>query len=393
MQAADRELELAHRQERARELLAGLFTRWGYRRIRTPMWEEAPQPPPGMPDTGLCRFVDPAGRVLALRADHTAAVARWAAPRYGPGSSPWRLYYIDPVFRRDPRDGQFTARLQAGVELIGAAQPWGDVEVIALLLEALDELGLADARVAVGHTGLLWQLLESRGLSPEQRERACALLAGRDLAGLRRFLEEALPGERAAELHSLLAGGLSPAAAARVVEHLTGDAAAAFRQVLEAVERLAPPGRVRVEFGLARDLGYYTGAVFEAYAGGGRVAAGGRYDTLLERYGGCGPATGFAFDLEEVAASLPDAPAAAPVDYLVAGRDPGTLWREASRLRRRGCSAVVAPGLPHEEAARAAARAQGCRRVLWLDGEHRSLRMAGDAVAEPAGDGAVQAIH
>ncbi|HEY8394570.1 MAG TPA: ATP phosphoribosyltransferase regulatory subunit [Thermaerobacter sp.] len=395
MEATDRELELAHRQEMAGERLARLFARWGYRRIRTPMWEEASHPaPPGLPDTSLCRFVDSAGRVLALRADHTPAVARWVAPRYGGGSSPWRLYYIDPVFRRDPRDGRFTTRLQAGVELIGAAQPWGDMEVIALLLQALDELGLEEARVAVGHTGLLRQLLEARGLGPGQQERACALLAARNLAGLRRFLEETLPGERAGELHALLAGGLSPAEAGEILQRLAGDDAAGFRRVLEALERLAPPGRVRVEFGLVRDLGYYTGMVFEAYAGCGRVATGGRYDTLLERYGGRGPATGFAFDLDQVAASLGDEPAAQPIDYLVAGHDVEALWVEAARLRRRGCSAVVAPGLPDEEAARAAALAQGCRRVLWLDGQRRSLRMAGQPVAAAAArDGAVTAIH
>lgn len=409
----DRELELARRQEALRERLARLFARWGYRRVRTPAWEEAGQAaPPGLPETSLCRFVDPSGRVLALRADHTEAVARWAASRFPAGSGPWRLYYIDPVFRRDPRDGRFTALTQAGVELIGAGQPWGDVEVIGLLLDALDELGLQDARVAIGHTGLLQWLLGVSGLSGAQRQRAGALLAGRDFAGLRRLLETELPGERAGELYALLTRGFSPAEAQEILAHLgqgaepaqpgaEDSAAAAFSHVLGALARLVPGRRLRVEFGLVRDLSYYTGVVFEAYAAGGRVAAGGRYDTLLERYGGRGPATGFAFDLERLAACVPGEPATGWIEYLIAGRDEAALWREAARLRRRGCSAVVVPDLPDEEAALVAARAQGCRRVLWLDGERWSLRMAGEPApeadgtleVEPTTEAMAQTIH
>jgi ATP phosphoribosyltransferase regulatory subunit len=61
--------------------------------------------------------------------------------------------------------------------------------------------------------------------------------------------------------------------------------------------------RIEVDLGEVRGLGYYTGLVFNAYAAGapGPVGGGGRYDTLLARFGDARPAVGFSLDLDAVA--------------------------------------------------------------------------------------------
>lgn len=366
-------MELTRCYDVVEERLVRLFRRWGYRRLRTPVWEDAADASPALPETVLCRFIDPAGRVLALRADHTHAVARWVAGSGRPEAS-HRLYYVDPVYRRDPRAGRFTAIHQAGVELIGVGAPWGDVEVMAMLLEALDDLGLPEARVVVGHTGLLHQLLAEAGLDDPLRSQVAAALAARDRVTLRRLLAARLPEEQAGAWYELLTGGRTLVEAAQLLRRWTGQAEP-FAQVLEALERFVPAGRIRVELGLARDLRYYTGLVFEAYAGTGRIAAGGRYDTLLQRLGGDpGPAIGFAFDLDRLAAACGAVAGLDPIEYLVAGTDEAALWREAAELRRRGFSAVVAAGLQTEEQALAAARVQGCRQLVWVEPSRRVAR-------------------
>ncbi|QIA26596.1 ATP phosphoribosyltransferase regulatory subunit [Thermaerobacter sp. PB12/4term] len=442
--------------EETRRRLAGRFAAWGYRRIRTPLWEEARDELLAVfPETALCRFVDPAGRVLALRPDHTLAVARWAASRLD-GADPWRLYYLDPVFRRDPRDGRFTAVTQAGVELLGSSAPEGDVEILGLLLEALDALaapgtaatmeatvGAAGAleaagpegipfpaRVAVGHTGVLQDYLAATGLDEPAAAAALAALARRDRVALRRHLEAALGAGRAAETYRFLTGSFPLPGALQPLERLGTAPAAELATVLQAAGRYFPAAaqRLRFEPGLVRDLQYYTGLVIEVFAGWRRIAAGGRYDGLLARLGGRGPAVGVAFDLEAVAEAAgppegpgPDAgglpagrvpgalppeqppgsgpaaegPVAGAIDYLVAGPagaaagpggagqeagrpgdEAGRLWAEARRLREQGASAVVLCGAPSEEEALAAARRLGCLRLLWLDGRRRVLRMA-----------------
>ncbi|ADU50718.1 Histidine--tRNA ligase [Thermaerobacter marianensis DSM 12885] len=303
------------RDEEARRRLASLFARWGYRRIRTPLWEEAGAELLGVfPETALCRFVDPAGRVLALRPDHTLAVARWAAPRFH-GPDPWRLSYVDPVYRRDPRDGRFTAVTQAGVELLGAPAPAGDVEILGLVLDALDALELDSpgpdgagipARVAVGHAGVLQQFLAAAGLDEPATAAVLAAVARRDRVALRQELEAALGGAAAARAYRVLTGSFPLAEARQILAQVGGEAAAELAAVLEAAGRFFGPraaARIRMEPGLVRDLQYYTGLVVEVFAGRFRIAAGGRYDELLARFGGRGPAVGVAFDLEAVVAA------------------------------------------------------------------------------------------
>jgi ATP phosphoribosyltransferase regulatory subunit len=73
-------------------------------------------------------------------------------------------------------------------------------------------------------------------------------------------------------------------------------------------DMLAPEvaGRVIFDLGLVRDLGYYTGAVFEVYdpALGAPLGGGGRYDDLLGRFGDAAPAVGFAITVERLHIAL-----------------------------------------------------------------------------------------
>src|SRR5207237_4580366 len=96
------------------------------------------------------RALDRAGRLVALRADFTAQVARIAATRLA-GMSPLRLYYRGSVVRRG--ECAVDERLQAGCELVGAAGPEADAELLSLASAALAALGLRGARIAGGTVG------------------------------------------------------------------------------------------------------------------------------------------------------------------------------------------------------------------------------------------------
>lgn len=79
-------------------------------------------------------------------------------------------------------------------------------------------------------------------------------------------------------------------------------ATARIGETFEALEERGAAGRVRVDLGLLRDLGYYSGAILEVYdpALGHVLGGGGRYDGLLKRFGIDLPAAGFALYLERV---------------------------------------------------------------------------------------------
>jgi ATP phosphoribosyltransferase regulatory subunit HisZ len=196
---------------------------------------------------------------------------------------------------------------QAGVELIGAPAPDGTAEVISVLSAALDAAGLTRAVVGLGDADLYGQLLVELGVQGEARDRILDRLATHDLVGLELAVDEvqdldsasratllALPGMRGGPEvldHATELGG-------EAVERATGRLRATYRSLVER----GVADRVRLDLGLLRDLGYYTGAILEVYdpALGHILGGGGRYDSLLGRFGRGLPAAGFALYLERL---------------------------------------------------------------------------------------------
>jgi ATP phosphoribosyltransferase regulatory subunit HisZ len=179
--------------------------------------------------------------------------------------------------------------------------------VIEVLSSALDAAGLNRAVVGLGDADLYRQLLAEFGVEEEAADRILDRLAAHDLVGLEVAVDEvrgldagaratllALPGMRGGREVLDRAMELGGQAVERATQRLraTHDALAA-RGVAE---------RVRLDLGLLRDLGYYTGAILEVYdpALGHILGGGGRYDTLLGRFGRELPAAGFALYLERL---------------------------------------------------------------------------------------------
>jgi ATP phosphoribosyltransferase regulatory subunit HisZ len=196
---------------------------------------------------------------------------------------------------------------QAGVELIGAPAPEGTAEMIQVLSAALDAAGLTRAVIGLGDADLYRQLLAELGVEREVRDRVLDRLATHDLVGLELAVDEVqgLDAEARATLLALPGMRGGPEVLDRATE-LGGTAVErATRRLRATYEALAARGvaeRVRLDLGLLRDLGYYTGAILEVYdpALGHILGGGGRYDTLLGRFGRDLPAAGFALYLERL---------------------------------------------------------------------------------------------
>jgi ATP phosphoribosyltransferase regulatory subunit len=243
------------------------------------------------------------GEVLTLRSDMTIPIARVVATRYQDAGPPFRFCYFAHAYRAVDRGvGEPREFLQGGVELIGTAGPVGDAEVVALTIAALDEAGLRRHRVGVGDASIYRSLLGSLDV-PEQRQLPLLeALAHRDLVGLELAATQlGLPDAQRELLIRLpsLRGG------PEVLDRADGPLAAAVEHLRELHELLAQDGmadRVIFDLGLVRELGYYTGAVFEVYdpAVGFALGGGGRYDDLLGRFGRDLPACGLSLDVQRV---------------------------------------------------------------------------------------------
>jgi ATP phosphoribosyltransferase regulatory subunit len=249
------------------------------------------------------RTFDEQGEVLALRSDMTIPLARVVATRYAEAKLPLRFCYFAHAWRAVERGaGEPREFLQGGLELIGAGAPDGEAEVVALTIAALDAAGLRRHRIGIGDGSLYGALLDSFGVPEGSHLPLLEALSRRDLVGLEMEVRSLRLAERERELLIRLPelrGGRE------VLEGAGGPAAAGIeglQALYEALERRGVADRVIFDLGLVRELGYYTGAVFEVYdpAVGFALGGGGRYDDLLGRYGRDLPACGIALDLQRV---------------------------------------------------------------------------------------------
>ena len=253
------------------------------------------------------RFFDERGDLLALRSDMTIPIARLVANRCRDAEPPFRFSYVGRAYRAvSPQRGQMREFMQAGVELIGAPAPGGTAEVVEVLCAALDAAGLNRAVIGLGDADLYGQLLLELDVDGDSAERILDRLAAHDLVGLESEVEAAGIDKAGRETLRALPNLRGGSEILERAHELGGEAVEKATSRLQAsYEALGERGvadRVRLDLGLLRDLGYYTGAILEVYdpALGHILGGGGRYDDLLGRFGWEQPAVGFAFFLERL---------------------------------------------------------------------------------------------
>jgi histidyl-tRNA synthetase len=262
-------------------------------------------------------FVDKGGRHVALRPEQTASVCR-AFVQHRP-LTPWKVWYAGPNFRYEkPQRGRYRQFEQVGIEVLGADDPYLDVEVIALGWRFFAALGLRQVRLLVNSLG-----------EPEDRARY--------VAALRRHFSEHLDALTPESRQTLATNPLRVLdskrledrplveAAPRIADFYSDDAARHFELVQDGLRALGIP--FALEPTLVRGLDYYRRTTFE-YQGGtldsaqNALGGGGRYDGLVEDLGG--PATagvGFALGVDRTLLACDDegvfAPPSSVVDVFV----------------------------------------------------------------------------
>jgi histidyl-tRNA synthetase len=331
-----------------------LATRYGYREMATPLFEQA-----AVFERGIGAVTDVVEKELfrvapsrgeereawALRPEATAGICR-AYVEHGMQTwpQPVRLSLLGPMFRYDrPQAGRYRQFWQWDVEAIGDPGPAVDAELVELGARFYRDAGLSDVELLLNTIGdracrpaylaeltAYYRASEARLPEPERQRLATNPL---------RLLDSKDPAM--AEVNAgapLIANQLCPACA----EHF-----AAVRAHLDAVGIA-----YRLEPGLVRGLDYYTRTAFEFYRRGAEgqqqaLGGGGRYDGLIELLGGKPtPGIGFALGLDRVLLALDAAGAKKPAEAapvaVVVGADPAdTLGRLRIATGLRGAGLPV----------------------------------------------------
>ena len=379
------------------ELLLETFSLWGYQRIILPTFGYYESLSAGTSpeiQRQMYRFFDREGNVLALRPDMTVPTARLVATRLYDQPLPLRFCYAGSVFRHEqPQAGQRHEFTQAGVELIGAATPEADAEVVALAIASLQALGITEFQINLGQVAYSRAMMEDIGLqNGDQYELEQAIGRKNDVEVADMLDRLQVTGEAARLIRALphLYGGAEILPRAR--ELATNPAACAAVEYLDAVYSLLVAQGVAehiiLDLGEIRGMAYHTGIAFRGYVRGlgFHVCSGGRYDDLMAQFGRSLPAVGFALGIERAMLASPFQ-ADVALDLLLSCENRSEGYALAARARALGLHVEVDVLGRRGDELLAYGRATRARRILACDGEGRCTLYQQDAERQVALDG------
>jgi ATP phosphoribosyltransferase regulatory subunit len=341
------------------ETAMSVFDGWAYEEITTPTVDYYSLFERGMGSSEAhraFRFTDTDGHLLAMRPDVTSGIARAAATLFARRPRPLRLCYAATVFRQQ---GQSRAEWrresrQIGCELLGGSGTTAEMEVLAVVAEVLQRLGLdSSCVITLNDVEVFNGVAEGLGFDAGARDELRQLVDGRNAADLERFLASFAPLEECRAFSQLirLSGEQETLKKARGVITNTRSRTALDR--LESLWRIIASldltARFEIDLGDVSRLDYYTGLTFKIYVqgAGAPVGSGGRYDSLTANFGKAEPAVGFVLDLDALAGLLmtrnvDPAPLVQSVrNVLEVSDDPTAQFREAIERRGQGERVVI----------------------------------------------------
>lgn len=297
-------------------------------------------------------FPDRGGDLLTLRPELTPTLVRMVAQRQRQLIYPLRWWSFGPFWRYErPQKGRNREFFQWNIDLIGIATPEGDAEMVAIMANLFQAVGLtpSEVAIAVNNRRLIDSQITSLGITADRKPAIFHLVDRKDKLTPQKWESYAIES------------GLLP-------EQLDGLKATLGNQQLweesmelvdffKAIDSLGVTDYVRFDPQIIRGLDYYTGTVYEAKAKTPEirrsVAGGGRYDNLLADVGGDPlPGTGFAMGdlvitlLLEKYGHIPEGMDASPAPILVTVFDEDHLlesFRLGHELRQAGLNVAAYP--------------------------------------------------
>lgn len=270
-------------------------------------------------DKQLYRFKDHGGRDVGMRFDLTVPLARFCAQHIAAIGTPFKRYQMASVWRgENTQRGRYREFMQCDFDTIGTASPVADLEMVLVVHDVLQAIGIEKFTVRVNDRRVLSGILQELSLDDRSTHVLRALdKLGKSSADLvaTELSSHRVPDEAIAKLLSMAQLQGTSADVLAALDALVGSSeigcvgVASLRKVLDGVHQAGvAAGRVVVDPSIARGLDYYTGIVLESFLdelpGLGSICSGGRYDNLAGLY---------------TKQSLPGVGASVGIDRLLAG--------------------------------------------------------------------------
>ena len=280
--------------EKVEKVAREVFDQFGYRGIRTPMFEDYNVFSRNVGDTSdivekeMYDFHDKGDRHIALRPEGTAGVVRAYVENklYGPEyPKPYKVYYMGPMFRYErPQSGRQREFHQIGVEALNNESPQIDVEVIAMAMQLFKRFGVPNVKLTINTLG-------DKQVREDYREALINFLKPH-YDELSSDSQERMYRNPLRVLDSKDAGDKKIVAQEpSILDYLDEESQNYFDQVQSLLKELGID--YEIDTNMVRGLDYYNHTIFEIMSdspvfGGGytTVCAGGRYNGLINQLGG-----------------------------------------------------------------------------------------------------------
>lgn len=300
---------------RIESIFTDVCDKWGYQEIRTPtieylhLFTSAGTLTPGTLSK-VYSFLDWdgwSGERVVLRPDGTIPVARSYIDCMTSRKLA-RLFYVTNIFIFEETGKSTREKWQCGAELIGPDSTSADIELITIALETLQRIGVPHIELKLSHAGIIRALLAGFGLSAEEQGKVFDQILDGDTSVLNQLKS------RTPELMRVLSPLLDLKGKSsgflknlRAVASLNlPDIAPALDNFINIADILTAMGQeYEIDVASGRGFEYYTGLIFQLFAGKEKVGGGGRYDALIPLLGGDNiPASGFALYMEPLMAQI-----------------------------------------------------------------------------------------
>ncbi len=264
-------------------------------------------------------FEDKSGERVGLRFDITVPATRVMAEKGKGMPKPVKMFYVDRAWRYErPQKGRYREFFHAGIENFGSSHPSTDAEAISCFSDCFNEVGIKDCTVLLNHRKIMQGLSKKMGIEGDNVYDVIRVLDKRGKIGKETMIKELEGIGISPDNIDLLMGmadirGLPGEAIEEYKKRIprTDDADAGLsnmESIMSYLKSYGASGNILIDFGLARGFDYYTDAIFEMVPENpefGSLGGGGRYDNLVDIYGGGNvPATGFALGVDRTAMYL-----------------------------------------------------------------------------------------
>lgn len=293
----------------------------------------------------IVTFTDAGGTLLALKPDITLSIVKNAPKSY---SEPEKVYYCENVYRSTDLSGGIQEILQVGIEYIGEMDTYAQAEVLSLAAKSLGEIS-AHSVIGISHMGLVTALLDRAKMEGTARGEVLRCIGEKNIHELRSICQEKSVALADLERITSIAGvygdfeiGLAKLDAL-LADLPAGDpahrATDELGQLYRVLDAIGCGAKFVLDFSVTNDMDYYNGVTFQGFVDGipAHVLSGGRYDTLVQKFGKKAGAIGFAIYpdlLERFAADPRDSELDVLITY--GDADPAIAAVEAQKLTDEG---------------------------------------------------------